>query len=99
MRVFPVIGGVPAVRPSALVVATLDGLTPLASTPVEQDVDAALVEEAETGPEKELWFMTGDDQEKSDVAGFVTIASRPRGRAPRAEELEHMRPADPALIE
>jgi hypothetical protein len=54
VQVFPVSGGVPAVRPSSFVLATRGGLAALASTPVEQDLDAPLAEEPETGPEEEL---------------------------------------------
>ena len=54
VQVFRVNGGVPAVGPSAVVLATRGGLAALASTPVEQDLDASLAKEPDTGPEEEL---------------------------------------------
>ena len=95
VQVFPVAGGVPAVRPSAIVLATCGGLPALTSTPVEHDRDAAQAEEPDTGPKEEVGFVTGHDQEKSNVVGFATIDRR----APGAEDLDHVRPADSPLIE
>jgi len=43
--------------------------------------------------------VTGDDQENSNVVSFATIDRGRRGRAPSAEDLEHVLPADPALVE
>jgi len=95
MQVFPVAGGVPALRASAVVLATRGGLPALTPTSVEQNRDAPLPEEPDTGPKEEVGFVTGHDQEKSNVVGFVTIDRRP----PRAEDLEHVRPADSTRVE
>jgi hypothetical protein len=99
VQVFPVSDGVPAVRPSAVVLATRGGLAALASTPVEQDLDASLAEEPDAGPEEKLGLVPGDDQENSNVASFATIDRGRRGRAPRAEDLEHVLPADSEMVE
>jgi len=41
--------------------------------------------------------VTGDDQEKSDVAITVTMGPGHREPAPGAENLEHVLPADPVI--
>jgi hypothetical protein len=43
--------------------------------------------------------VTGDDQENANVTGVATIDWGRRGRAPRAEDLEHVLPADSLLLE
>src|SRR5262249_1470741 len=62
---------------------------------VARERERGLVEEPDTGPKEELGFVTGHDQEKSNVVGFAAIDRR----APRAEDLEQVRPADSTLVE
>ena len=53
-QVFPVVRGVPAVGPSAVVLPPLGGVAALTSAPVEEDLDGPMAEESDTGPEEEL---------------------------------------------